>query len=170
MQLNSILDGCDGELARVRHQGSRLGEWLDTIGDDASNVLFWAGLGLGARSIEVYGGWLFLSGMVAAGANALAALVNYTELRRRGSGDLAALQPAPAAPPRGAAAWLVRGIGLILKQDFFLFLLLLVALAGYLHQALPAVALGALITLGAAIVRSVSGRRGDSPPARRADP
>ena len=33
-QLQSILDGCDGELARVRFQQTSLGEWLDTIVDD----------------------------------------------------------------------------------------------------------------------------------------
>jgi len=30
--MQSILDGCDGELARVRFQQSALGEWMDTGG------------------------------------------------------------------------------------------------------------------------------------------
>ena len=37
--LQSILDGCDGELARVRLQQSKLGAWLDTFVDDVLNVL-----------------------------------------------------------------------------------------------------------------------------------
>ncbi len=34
----SVLDGCDGELARVRFQQSKLGAWLDTFVDDVLNV------------------------------------------------------------------------------------------------------------------------------------
>ena len=37
--IQSILDGCDGELARVRMQQSKLGAWLDTFVDDVLNVL-----------------------------------------------------------------------------------------------------------------------------------
>ncbi len=37
--LQSMLDGCDGELARVRFQQSKLGAWLDTFVDDVLNVL-----------------------------------------------------------------------------------------------------------------------------------
>jgi phosphatidylglycerophosphate synthase len=147
MQLNSILDGCDGELARVRFQGSKLGEWLDTIGDDASNVLYWAGLALGARALHDHGQALAAAGWVAAGANALAALVNYRTLLGRGSGDLYDVLPQPTGKLSAA-------IGLLLKQDFFLFLLLCAAVAGYVHYLLPAIALGALISLGAALTQA----------------
>ena len=144
MQLNSILDGCDGELARVRFQGSRLGEWLDTIGDDFSNVLYWGGLALGARAIAQHGDFLSAAGWVAAGANALAALLNYRKLWGLGTGDLYAVLP-------HTSGGLASAIGLVLKQDFFLLFLLVVAVTGYLHYVLPAVAVGALVTLGAAI-------------------
>jgi phosphatidylglycerophosphate synthase len=143
MQLNSILDGCDGELARVRFQGSRLGQWLDTVGDDASNVVFWGALAVGARSVPVVGPWLELAGWVAAGANAAAALINYGLLARRASGDLYALEAEDSAPPGPVT----RFLRVVLKQDFFLLLLLGVALAGLLHFVLPLVALGAVITL-----------------------
>jgi len=46
-QLQSILDGCDGELARVRMQQSKLGAWLDTFVDDVLNVLITAAIGIG---------------------------------------------------------------------------------------------------------------------------
>jgi hypothetical protein len=38
LQSQSILDGCDGELARVRFQQTSIGEWLDTIVDDVLNL------------------------------------------------------------------------------------------------------------------------------------
>ena len=41
----SVLDGCDGELARVRFQQSKLGAWLDTFVDDVLNVLMTASAG-----------------------------------------------------------------------------------------------------------------------------
>jgi phosphatidylglycerophosphate synthase len=37
-QLNSIIDGVDGELARMRLEASVLGEWLDTVGDGLCNT------------------------------------------------------------------------------------------------------------------------------------
>jgi len=155
MQLNSILDGCDGELARVRFQGSRLGEWLDTIGDDFSNVLYWGGLAIGARTLAQHGDFLSAAGWVAAGANTLAALLNYRKLWGLGTGDLNALLPRPSGG-LGAA------VALVLKQDFFLLFLLGVAVTGYLHYVLPAVAVGALVTLGAAIVGAQRAQRAKS--------
>ncbi len=153
MQWNSILDGCDGELARVRHQGSKLGQWLDTVGDDASNVIFWAALGLGARGIPGVGGWLALAGYAAAVANGLAALCNYAVLASLGSGDFYAL----TGPPKkraGVAGAVVAFFEVILKQDFFLFLMLVVAALGVIHHALVAVALGAIITLASSAARA----------------
>lgn len=45
----SVLDGCDGELARVRFQQSPGGEWLDTMVDDMLNLALVAAVGLGLR-------------------------------------------------------------------------------------------------------------------------
>jgi 1L-myo-inositol 1-phosphate cytidylyltransferase / CDP-L-myo-inositol myo-inositolphosphotransferase len=43
-QLASIVDGVDGEIARVTQRGSRLGATLDTITDGFTNVAFIVGL------------------------------------------------------------------------------------------------------------------------------
>jgi CDP-L-myo-inositol myo-inositolphosphotransferase len=43
----SVLDGCDGELARVRFQQSKLGEWLDTFIDEGLNIALFACTGIG---------------------------------------------------------------------------------------------------------------------------
>ncbi|HVZ74888.1 MAG TPA: CDP-alcohol phosphatidyltransferase family protein [Polyangia bacterium] len=47
--VQSILDGCDGELARVRFQRSAIGEWLDTFVDDGLNLALVAAL---ARAVQ----------------------------------------------------------------------------------------------------------------------
>src|SRR5262249_23881795 len=45
-QVQAILDGCDGELARLRFQQSKLGEWLHTIVDDVVNLALVLAVGL----------------------------------------------------------------------------------------------------------------------------
>ena len=154
MQLNSILDGCDGELARVRFEGSKLGQWLDTIGDDLSNVIFWAAVAYGSRTVPDWGLWLARAGWLAAGANGLSALINYAVLAQKGSGDFYALMDEGGAEPGGAMGLIVAFFATVLRQDFFLFLVMIVALLGWLSWALPVIALGAVITLGVSATRA----------------
>src|SRR5437763_5263438 len=45
--LTSILDGCDGEVARAKNMISTLGGWLDLWGDNVVHVAVFYGLGLG---------------------------------------------------------------------------------------------------------------------------
>lgn len=40
------IDGCDGEIARIRLESSPLGAWIDTMADEATTVVFSACLGL----------------------------------------------------------------------------------------------------------------------------
>src|SRR5262249_4605910 len=46
--LHSILDGCDGELARLKFQESRFGGVLDFWGDNVVHVAVFLGMGVGA--------------------------------------------------------------------------------------------------------------------------
>ena len=46
-QISSMVDGIDGELARMRLSPSHRGEWFDTIADDITNITFMLGLGHG---------------------------------------------------------------------------------------------------------------------------
>ncbi len=155
MQLNSILDGCDGELARVRFEGSKLGQWLDTVGDDLSNIVFWAALGFGAQAIQPYGSYYALGGWIAAASNAFAAIANYLMLAKIGSGDFYALSRPDAPPSAGVLGATVQFFETILKQDFFLFLVMVLALAGVLQQALPVIAIGGVITMIHSTLRTI---------------
>jgi len=47
MELSSILDGCDGEVAKMKLRESRLGQWIDTIFDQTTYVSFLIGVPLG---------------------------------------------------------------------------------------------------------------------------
>jgi len=44
--LSSILDGCDGEIARLKYQTTKIGVWLDNIGDELTNFVFIGAVGI----------------------------------------------------------------------------------------------------------------------------
>jgi len=47
IQLSSIIDGCDGEVARIRFQSSKFGGWFDTILDRYADTAIVAGVSFG---------------------------------------------------------------------------------------------------------------------------
>jgi len=68
--LSSVLDGCDGEVARLKLQESAFGCWLETMCDNLYYVFIFAGLTIGLvrstgnRTYLVWGG-LLLFGAIA---------------------------------------------------------------------------------------------------------
>ncbi|MCC6747503.1 MAG: NTP transferase domain-containing protein [Deltaproteobacteria bacterium] len=85
VQLQSILDGCDGELARLRYQSSRFGAWLDTIVDDILGAGWLVALGLGGT--RATGHWAYLAvGAGAAFLHVSAVVLIYIALFRGGAG------------------------------------------------------------------------------------
>jgi hypothetical protein len=84
----SVLDGCDGELARVRFQQSKLGAWLDTFVDDVLNVLMTASAGVGLWRAGA-GGWALGVGLSGAAMLVLSNLIVMRDMRRqKATGDL----------------------------------------------------------------------------------
>ncbi len=47
MELSSILDGCDGEVAKMKLMESKFGQWIDTIFDQLAYISFLIGVPLG---------------------------------------------------------------------------------------------------------------------------
>lgn len=150
-QCNSILDGVDGELARVRFQGSKLGEWLDTISDDACNVMFYIGVGFGARAMGLAP--LDWFGFAAAGLGVFTSVLYYAELVHLGAGDFYALQVQPVA--QGFIGSVVGLFRLLLKKDFFILLFTVMALFGVLPWAAAVAVVGTGLTAVNAIARTV---------------
>ncbi|HEV2804083.1 MAG TPA: CDP-alcohol phosphatidyltransferase family protein [Chthoniobacterales bacterium] len=71
-QVFSILDGCDGEIARAKFMESERGRRLDDLFDVLSNILLALGLGLGLRHAhERFGGFFLAEGIVTASLIAL---------------------------------------------------------------------------------------------------
>lgn len=155
----SVLDGCDGELARVRFQQSAIGEWLDTVVDDVLNLALLIALGFALRNPErsaVPGDAMVA--FVAAGMMLFYNLVAYTELIRQGEGgevlkvrwwfargqDMKALAQKRRT---GVSGWLY-AIG---RRDFFVLAWFVLAL----FDLLPVVALYALFVALTSFVAAV---------------
>ena len=131
LELNSILDSCDGELARLRYQYSKVGQWLDNLSDDIVDNVFiiCAGVGLG-------GVWPWL-GLGAACGRWLVSIVTYVSVyRATGTGDIFAFRwwferGAATADdvydPKAITTWL-RSFG---RRDTYVFVWMLACLAGF---------------------------------------
>lgn len=85
LQLNSIIDGIDGELARTRLQESRFGAYLDSVLDEILNASLLAATGynLAASGAGVHYFWM---GIVASVANFAYAAVHWHCKSRHGLG------------------------------------------------------------------------------------
>ena len=63
----SVLDGCDGEIARLKYQESALGCWIETFGDYSYYLAIFAGLTVGAVHQTHWDGFYWLGGSALAG-------------------------------------------------------------------------------------------------------
>ena len=77
----SILDGCDGEIARLKYQESALGCWIETFGDYSYYIAIFIGLTIGAVRQTEWEGFYWLGGVALTGTLLSFALLIY--LRNR---------------------------------------------------------------------------------------
>jgi phosphatidylglycerophosphate synthase len=162
-QLQSILDGCDGELARVRFQQSKLGAWLDTFVDDLLNVLITVAVGVGLHRAGA-GRWALGVGLAAGALLVLSNLIILRDLRRqRAGGDLMDMVWWFSGGRRLSAlsgAGADRGMGTMLfqlgRRDSAVFLWLIFALAGWLTAVLVMAAVIAVCWFVASVIQLVT--------------
>lgn len=81
--IGAVVDCVDGELARLRMQGSKLGEWMDTLADDLSTFGLLAGIGVGMVRDGYPEGWGVAAAVAAAVGFSLSAKL-YFDLARWG--------------------------------------------------------------------------------------
>ncbi len=166
-QINSVVDGCDGELARVKYEFSVLGEWLDTLSDDLSDVFFWAGLGWGAYVTfpPLFGlpasMWLWLGGI-----SVLFKLVSmalyYRWLIANKRGDLLAFTWSfdQDDPDASAIAKALKNLKYLTKKDFIVFACMVLGFIGILPWMLIFAALGNIVVAVGVISQEMANRKG----------
>src|SRR5438552_2504828 len=81
----SILDGCDGEVARAKQMTSKLGGWLDLWGDNVVHVAVFYGLGVGLYKDTWKGAYLHLGQAAALGTIASAAIASWQTYKKAAS-------------------------------------------------------------------------------------
>jgi phosphatidylglycerophosphate synthase len=77
----SVLDGCDGEIARLKYQESALGCWIETFGDYSYYIAIFIGLTMGAVHKTGWQAFYWLGAVALAGTLIAFALLIY--LRNR---------------------------------------------------------------------------------------
>ncbi|MGE3761810.1 MAG: CDP-alcohol phosphatidyltransferase family protein [Kofleriaceae bacterium] len=131
LEVNSILDSVDGELARLRFQYSKLGQWMDNLSDDVVDNLFVASVGYALGGV-----WLWI-GVGAAAGRVLVSVVTYLSVyARTGTGDVFAFRwwfegegtsTDEVYDPKKISTWL-RSFG---RRDTFVFIWMVVGLVGF---------------------------------------
>jgi phosphatidylglycerophosphate synthase len=130
---SSVVDGCDGEVARLRFQESRLGSLLDFLGDNLvhMSVFFCIGLGLFRRN---EGSVYLILGIVAALGTFASALSVFRQVfHKNGSGIITFSTPVRGEEMDRATGRLRRQIEFadkISNRDFIYLILALSALGG----------------------------------------
>jgi phosphatidylglycerophosphate synthase len=153
--LGNALDCVDGDLARLRLQSSKLGEWLDSMTDEISTFSLLAGLGIGLYRDQAGPLWLAV-GLGGALVGALTVARLYVDLHRLGLPIDSAQFPwwfakPPAAipePPTRLGA-IAHGFTYLIRRDANVTGVALLLVLDLRRLAISLVALGAAI--GAAV-------------------
>ncbi len=142
--LSTILDGCDGEIARLKFLESRYGGWLDLLCDNLIHIALFMGIGLGLYREYQEGLYIALGGIATIGVIASVFIVSYGVLRRKkGAGPLfiSVVEEREAPKLKPFFRFLAKVADLLGRRDFS-YILVLLTLLGKVEWFLWAGALG----------------------------
>lgn len=145
-QIASIVDGTDGEIAKLKFLSSHRGEWVDTVCDNLSYLAFLVGLTIGVYR-SGFPSYYALSGVLGfvMGAGSIANLTSYVA-REKKSGSFLSVRYS-YQDGTGLGSRIMRVVHFMGKRDFFAFLALAFAVLGQLPLALPLFGIGATVLL-----------------------
>src|SRR5258708_1384092 len=142
--LTSILDGCDGEIARAKKMTSRLGGWLDLWGDNVVHVAVFYGLGVGLMRDTSQVLYLKLGWATVWGTLVSATLASY-QTRRAGQDSFTSVSG--VSGDQSESPWwrkkLVRASDELARRDF-VYGVVVLAFANRLSWFLWACAIGSI--------------------------
>jgi 1L-myo-inositol 1-phosphate cytidylyltransferase / CDP-L-myo-inositol myo-inositolphosphotransferase len=155
--LHAILDGCDGELARLKFQESRFGGVLDFWGDNVVHAAVFACIAVGwSRSGAAGTLWPFLAGIAAVAGTLLSAAFVY-RFAMPGR-DRASTSPQFTSVSRGPGTRLSRMADALARRDF-IYVLVVLSAFGKAHWFLVMAAIGAPAFFLALVAIDLSSRR-----------
>ncbi len=149
IQLASVIDGVDGDLARLTGRASRFGAALDAIADRYADAAILGGMTIYAARFE---DWPHAE---AVGALALAGAltVSYSRARAEAEG-LWPIAPSGRWRPAGAA------LGMLATRDVRLLAAAVGTAAGYCYWTLIALGAASAVTVASRLLAGRFGRRG----------
>jgi phosphatidylglycerophosphate synthase len=150
LQVQSLLDGCDGEVARIKYLHSRSGEWFDQVADDVLNIAFLAGVGAALGR----GGHAWAARVAAVSVVCqlvyMVALYAGLVLKADGRGSVAALRWWVDKPGPSSSATHI--VGDLARRDFVCFFYLVCAVFGVIQAALVWHAVVTLVSAGVTVI------------------
>ncbi len=160
----SILDGCDGEVARAKKMISTIGGWLDLWGDNVVHVAVFYGLGLGLYKDTGSSVYIALGQWAVMGTLLSAALASY-QTWRKGQSSFTSVS-GDAHDGADAPAWrrrLVQMSDALARRDF-VYGVVVLAFFGRLSWFLWACAAGSIVYACVLGVLSASAKATADPP------
>lgn len=122
--LHSVIDGCDGELARLKFMESPYGRQLDFWGDNVVHAVLFLSMGWGLRGVEPIAPWLGLSASAAALGSAWLSSGADSAISSASQG-----RAKPGAQAAGLAAFAEKAQVALAQRDF-IYLLLILSIVG----------------------------------------
>ena len=154
--LHSILDGCDGELARLKFQESRFGGILDFWGDNAVHAALFGTIAVAWSRASGSRAPLLLGAAAILGTILSAAFVSLHTMAQVAEGPLF------TSVSRSPDARFSRLADALARRDF-LYLLVILAALGKVHWFLVMAAVGSPIYFLLLLAIALAGRRGEAP-------
>ena len=144
---STVLDYCDGAVARLKNQCTTFGMHFDSFADWVVHTGFFIGLGLAAARAADQDMWLWMGVIAAAGSTINYGIwIVYTSRESTQEGEHAAAEDTAGvdAPPGSAKEWVVFTFRELARADFC-FIVLALALFDVVWVLLPAAAVGAQV-------------------------
>ena len=156
--LHSVLDGCDGELARLTYRESRFGGLFDFFSDNLVHVAIFACMALG-WSVQISADWpLYFGAGAVLGAAGSTAVVYWLTLRRKSGAG-----PLYTSVSAGPSQRLTKLLDDLSRRDF-IYLVFGLSVFGKAHWFLALAGIGAPVFLLLVLVVIFAGRGTGLPP------
>lgn len=144
-KLSSILDGCDGELSKLKYTESKMGQWLDTAGDNLTYIIFIIGVVIGVNRMN--DPYVHITGpMTLIGLFITMAIMFFYIIKKTDSGSLLAIQNDFNANKNSSLfAKIISKVQFMIKRDFFTLVFFFMAAFNQLPLILWSMSIGSNI-------------------------